>query len=237
MQIAVREIQSIVIVRSEKGNHLMSTSTKRILPFRAASLILSVVVIALVIGLIGLGLVATRAAEPEKPEWFELPFTDARTGDQLTLAGFEGKTVVVEMFATWCTNCRRQLNEVAKFYPDIDEENVVYLALGVDPYDDAAKIARYADNSGYEWLFGMSSRELTTALVAHFGRSLTAVSSIPSFIIRPDGTFTELHLGFENVDALKAKIADAQAASATAEPTADATADATLEATADAGKK
>lgn len=42
----------------------------------------------------------------DRPAWFSLPLTDARTGETFTLGDFSGQLVFVEPMATWCANCR-----------------------------------------------------------------------------------------------------------------------------------
>ena len=48
--------------------------------------------------------------ESTTPAWLQAELINASTGESFTLADFEGKTVYVEPFATWCGNCRKQLN-------------------------------------------------------------------------------------------------------------------------------
>ena len=59
-------------------------------------------------------------------------------------------------------------------------------------------------------MFAVATPELLTALVEEFGRTITSPPSTPHFIIRPDGTTTDLTTGIEAPEVLLAQIADAQ---------------------------
>jgi len=180
--------------------------------------------------LVGTVVYITQAQEPA---WQRLPFTDPRTGVSRTMSDFAGKTVVVETFATWCTNCRAQFGELATVYPQIDTSRVVYLALAIDPTEDQALVKRYIESNNFAWTFGVSSKELTTALVQQFGRTITNPPSVPRFLIRPDRTFTDLKTGFESGETILKVISDeaAKGPAATIEPSPAATESATEGAT------
>lgn len=147
---------------------------------------------------------ATQAATPAaaRPAWHALKFADVRSGNLLSFADFAGKTVIVEAMATWCPNCLRQQQDAQAALKQLDPEKVVYLSLGVDPTEDAALLRDFANKQGFDWRFGISSRELTAALIEQFGRAVTNPPSTPLFIIAPDGRTSSLFTGGHNPDAL-----------------------------------
>ncbi|TVR01448.1 MAG: TlpA family protein disulfide reductase [Deltaproteobacteria bacterium] len=111
-----------------------------------------------------------------------------------TLAGLQGRTAVVELWATWCGACRRSLPEVAGAVTDLERADITFLALNVDartptreqnvnaflrehaPHapaalDDGTAVARFA------------ARVLpTTIIVAADGR----IVSVHAGAVRPD---------------------------------------------------
>lgn len=141
--------------------------------------------------------------------WQTLPLTNARTGETFTLADFAGQTVFVEPMATWCTNCRQQLNNVVQAKADAGED-VVFVALSVETNISAADLAQYADSNGYDWVFAVMTPELLQALAADFGQTVSNPPSTPHFLIRPDGSFTGLTTGIESPDELLEAITAAQ---------------------------
>lgn len=154
-------------------------------------------------------LLAGLSFAQERPAWQSLELTDVRTGDVFTLGGFEGKTVLVEPMATWCTNCRAQLNNVNTAMPEAGED-VVFVALSVEGNlpDDA--LAAYAEREGFNMIFAVASPELLQGLVDDLGRAVTSPPSTPHFIIRPDGSFTELATGRKAPEVILEQIAAAQ---------------------------
>ena len=135
----------------------------------------------------------------ETAVWQTIPLTNVANGESYTLADFKGKTVYVEPMATWCTNCRRQLQNVQQAINTLgDQEEIVFIALSLETNLGDGDLANYAANEGFSMVFSVMSEELLTALVDEFGRSAANAPSTPHFVIRPDGTFTELSTGFED---------------------------------------
>lgn len=138
--------------------------------------------------------------------WQERPLVNARTGETFTLADFTGKTIFVEPMATWCTNCRRQLNNVKQARAGLNSDDIVFIALSLETNLDAATLAAYADNEGFDWLFAVMTPEILQEMAAEFGQIITSAPSTPHFIIRPDGTFTELVTGIESPEAITSQL-------------------------------
>lgn len=145
------------------------------------------------------------AAAVTRPAWQQIALIDARSGSTFTLADFAGKTVFVEPFATWCSNCRQQLGNVQAAKAGLGED-VVFVALSVEPNIGADALARYADDAGFDWIFAAMPPELLQALAAQFGQTIANPPATPHFLIRPDGSTTDLVTGIESPDAIKAQI-------------------------------
>lgn len=145
-----------------------------------------------------------------RPAWQELSLTDARSGETFRLADFAGQTVFVEPMATWCSNCRRQLGQVQAAQQQLAGEEVVFVALSVETNLEDAALASYADGAGFNWLFAVATPELLGQLSDAFGRAITNPPATPHFIIRPDGTTTDLITGIEPVEQIITQIAAAQ---------------------------
>jgi hypothetical protein len=89
-------------------------------------------------------------------------------------------------------------------------DDVVFIGLSVETTIDSATLANYADNEGFEWLFAVLTPELLRELAGEFGQTITNPPSTPHFVIRPDGTNTELVTGIEPAGDILAQIAAAQ---------------------------
>jgi thiol-disulfide isomerase/thioredoxin len=86
---------------------------------------------------------AVSAASPEAAP--ALAGTDPVTGQQLRLADFKGKPVVINIWASWCPGCIAEAADLARFARDHPEAQV----LGID-FQDSVSGARafYAE---YGW--------------------------------------------------------------------------------------
>lgn len=158
----------------------------------------------------------TAAEEPmttvERPAWQQIELTDARTGQTFTLADFEGRTVFVEPMATWCSNCRAQLNRVREVRQQLGEEDYAFIALSLETNLSNERLAQYTQDQNFDWTFAVMNNELLGLLADEFGRSITVAPSTPHFVIRPDGTFTDLSTGAKSVDELVNELVSESAA-------------------------
>ena len=154
--------------------------------------------------------IATFALAQERPAWQSVELTNATTGEMFTLGGFAGQTVYVEPMATWCSNCRTQLGNVNAAIPEAGE-NVVFVALSVEGNLADEQLAAYAEREGFDMIFAVAPTELLRGLVDTFGRTITSPPSTPHFIIRPDGTTTDLATGREAPEATLTQLAAASA--------------------------
>jgi thiol-disulfide isomerase/thioredoxin len=146
----------------------------------------------------------------EKPAWQTVALTDARTGATFTLGDFAGRTVFVEPMATWCSKCREQMGTLREVQAQLGSDEFVFIALSVETNISSADLAQYADAQGFGWTFAVLTPEALGELVETFGRTISNPPATPHFIIRPDGSATELSTGIEPADALIAKLRAAQ---------------------------
>lgn len=70
-------------------------------------------------------------------------------GNQLTSSSLKGKVVLVNLFATWCPPCQKELAEVQKtLWPKYkDNKNFVMLVIGREHTD--ADLAAYNEKKGF----------------------------------------------------------------------------------------
>ncbi len=139
----------------------------------------------------------------ERPDWQQMELVDANTGETFTLGDFYGQTVFVEPMATWCTNCRAQLRNVREAIEQLTEQeidDVVFIALSVETNLSDEDLADYTQEHEFDWTFAVMSEDLLRALVDEFGRTITNPPSTPHFIIRKDGTYTDVETGIETSD-------------------------------------
>ena len=99
-----------------------------------------------------------------------------------SLADFSGKIVVVNLWATWCGPCRREVPEYEKVRKEFAGRGVEFIGLTTeDPLTSAARVKRFARDFDFGFRLGWADRE--TAVTLMNGKSV-----IPqTLVIAPDG--------------------------------------------------
>ncbi len=129
-------------------------------------------------------------------DWLALPLVNVNTGETFTLGSFAGKTVYVHPMARWCSNCRssqRRLRD--EVLPAVNQDNIVFVSFTIETGDAPETLKQYATDESFNWVFAVATPELVNALVAQYGFAVSNPPSQPHFIVRPDGTFTDLMTG------------------------------------------
>lgn len=174
----------------------------------------SVVVLAL-FGLVvsGCGSDATDNASTDPAEvgaaaadgWLDIRLTDV-DGESFTISELAGTPVFVENFATWCSNCLRQLGDTQDAAAQAGDE-AVFLALSVEIDLDPAEVAAYAEEKGFDDIrFAVMTPEFLAAMSDAFGNSALNPPSTPKILVDASGTPGELVTGFESPDEILAQL-------------------------------
>lgn len=99
-------------------------------------------------------------------------------GRTLDLSDLRGKVVLVNVWATWCVYCRKEMPAIDEFYRDYRDRGFEVIALSQD--DDAAQAAKYLKERGVGFPGAMMQAE------HHAG--LGKVTRLPtSFVIDGEG--------------------------------------------------
>jgi len=84
----------------------------------------------------------------------------------------DGKPIIINFWATWCTPCKKELNNIAELYDDWREETgVKIVAVTIDDVRNVSKVEPYVD--GKEWEY-----EILLDMNQDFKRAMS-VNSIP----------------------------------------------------------
>jgi len=138
--------------------------------------------------------------------WTNLRLTDV-DGKPFALSEFAGKPVVVENFATWCSNCLRQLDDTQKAAAAAGGA-AVFVALSVETEIDFADVAEYAKKNGFDNIrFAVMTPEFLAATSDAFGTTALNPPSTPKIIIGSDGTVGKTVTGFESPSDIAARLA------------------------------
>lgn len=145
------------------------------------------------------------ADEMTLPAWQTIEITDV-DGASFTLADFVGTPVFVETFATWCPNCREQLQATNAAAEQLGDQ-AVFLALSVETGLSSSEVAEYASDNGFGAVrFAVLTPEALAAFVDGLGQSAANPPSTPKVVIDAMGHAGELSTGFESADDIVAQV-------------------------------
>ena len=120
------------------------------------------------------------------PPTFVLPNLD---GEDVSLSDFEGKVVVLDLWATWCPPCRVEIPFLIELYDEFEEQGLEIVGVGLDQ-GGATDLAPFVDDNGIDYTILVGNRSIGEAY---------KVSGIPTtFIIGRDGRIAAKHIGFSN---------------------------------------
>ncbi len=149
-------------------------------------IVISLFVLVALIGFRIAGSSASEALDPEsKNDILQNAVMTDLSGAEITLEQFAGKTVLIDIWETWCTPCLRSFPTLQKLMDDYPDDFVV-LAVSPGYMDSPEQVREFVENHDYtfEFVFG---EDLARNLNVH---------SIPFKVyVDPDGQYIESALG------------------------------------------
>lgn len=102
----------------------------------------------------------------------------------------DGKPIIIDFWATWCSPCKQELNAIANLYEEWQKETgVKVIAISIDDARNSSKVASFV--KGREWPFEVYIDENQD-----FKRALN-VNEIPhTFIINGKGEIVSQHKSY-----------------------------------------
>jgi thiol-disulfide isomerase/thioredoxin len=147
----------------------------------------------------------SKSVTPENTGWQNVAITDT-DGVSLTIAELKGMPVLVENFATWCSNCRRQLGDTQAAAARAGDK-ATFLALSVETDLAASDVAKYAADNGFDDIrFAVMTPEMLAAMNDAYGNSALNPPSTPKITIAADGTAGSMVTGYESPDTILANL-------------------------------
>lgn len=128
---------------------------------------------------------------------FDYNFTIYDTNDRLiNFESFKGKTIFLNLWATWCGPCRVEMPSIQKLYEKVDTSKVVFVMLSLDVKENRSKVARYIEDK--EFTFPVY------CIGDYLPEVLQRVNSIPTtFVISADGQILSKKVGAANYNTSK----------------------------------
>lgn len=76
---------------------------------------------------------------------FELAFTDAINGSEVSIEGLKGKVVVIDFWATWCGPCVAELPHMKELYSQYKDKGVEFIGVSLDQPEDEGGLTALKD--------------------------------------------------------------------------------------------
>lgn len=111
-------------------------------------------------------------------------------GDRTFLSEFEGKTIFMNLWATWCPPCIAEMPNIQRLYDDMkDHENIVFVMASLD--EDPQKAKDFVDRKGF-----------TFPVYKVLSKPRVYDSSVvpTTYVISPDGNIMMEHRGMAKYD-------------------------------------
>lgn len=146
-----------------------------------------------VIGTLQRGILATGIMQPSleqemKKASYDLLLEDME-GNQVSLSSLKGKTIFMNLWATWCAPCVAEMPDINGLYEQMNGE-VAFVMLSRD--EDEAKARNWILRKGYEFPVYFQR----SAMPAQY-----QTGSIPTtFVISPKGNITVTRSGMAKYD-------------------------------------
>lgn len=103
------------------------------------------------------------AAGSEEEIRLEAPDFTAVDGDgnEIRLSDFRGRPVVLNFWASWCTQCRKELPVLDKLYREYSEDELVILAVDLvdGSRETVEKGKKYAEENGFAFMVIYDTRQ------------------------------------------------------------------------------
>jgi len=119
----------------------------------------------------------------------------AVSGAPIKLSNYEGKVLVVNLWATWCGPCRMEIPELVKLYKEFRSKGLEVVGLSTEvPEHSFEGVKQFVQDYDVNYRIGWSPPEVSIALMA--GRE-----AIPqSFVISRSGRVIRRFVGYNPND-------------------------------------
>lgn len=140
----------------------------------------------------------TFFAQAQVMERNQLPSVVVKTldGEEVDLANVaeDGKLTVISLWATWCTPCKKELNNMSELLPDWKEDyDVQLVAVSVDDARNSMKVRPYVNGAAWDFTVLLDENSDTK-------RALNW-SSIPyTIVVDGTGNIVYKHTGYTEGD-------------------------------------
>jgi peroxiredoxin len=138
------------------------------------------------------------------PAWMAAELVNVKTGQSFKIADFQGKVVLVETLAVWCSNCLRQQNEVKALHGALpSRDDLVSVGLGIDLQESGEALKVFTDKHGFDWHYAIATPDVAREIGNLYGAQFLNPPSTPMLVIDKQGQAHPLPFGIKSAEALE----------------------------------
>ncbi len=131
-----------------------------------------------------------RAAEPvvaalKRPE-FSMPDVD---GTPHSISEWDGKILIVNFWATWCTPCRKEIPEFISLQEELGDRGLQFIGIAIDKPDETR---HFMQEIGINYPI-LVDEDMGMRMVGEYGNRLMALPY--TVIVDREGTIVHTHMG------------------------------------------
>ena len=113
-------------------------------------------------------------------------------GNVIDVKDFKGKTIFLNIWATWCGPCRMEMPSIQSLYNQVDNQKIAFIMLTIDRQNDLDKVKSYIKDKEFTFPVYTPATLLPNQL---------QVSMIPStFVVDAEGRIVSSEKGAANYD-------------------------------------
>ena len=106
----------------------------------------------------------------------------------------DGKPIIINFWATWCSPCKRELEAINEVYEDwVDETGVVLYAVSIDDEKTKSRVKPYVDGKGWDYVVLLDPN-------SDFKRALGVNNPPQTFLVNGAGKIVWTHNSYSPGD-------------------------------------
>ncbi len=142
------------------------------------------------------------------PAWLMAELVDVNTGQPFAIADQQGKVVLVETLAVWCSNCLRQQKEIQALHTALGERaDLVSVGLDIDLNESPEQLRAHAKRHGFDWTYAVATPEVAREIGQLYGNLFLNPPSTPMLVVDRQGQVHPLPFGIKSAGELQEALA------------------------------
>ncbi|MCB0476927.1 MAG: TlpA family protein disulfide reductase [Crocinitomicaceae bacterium] len=106
----------------------------------------------------------------------------------------DGKPMIINFWATWCSPCKRELEAISEVYDDwVEETGVVLYAVSIDDEKTKSRVKPYVDGKGWDYVILLDPN-------SDFRRALGVNNPPQTFLVNGEGKIVWTHNSYSPGD-------------------------------------